>query len=67
MERKSLGGLQRSTRLKDRIDHEIREHGRTWCSESCQTFLPTVYRQLRQDGCSREEVQSRYDSCHAVR
>jgi hypothetical protein len=49
------------------IDDEIENHGKTWCSSDCQTFLPDAYREARLDGETAKQVQGDYDSCHVWR
>jgi hypothetical protein len=52
--------------LLRQADAEIEAHP-TWCSPSCQTFLPSEYRRARMQGLAAERVQQDYDLCHAWR
>lgn len=54
-------------RAPDPIQREIDNHGKTWCSPGCQTFLPIVYRKRRQQGQPSSAIQGDYDSCHIFR
>ncbi len=50
----------------DVIEQEITDHGKTWCSPRCQTFLPDEYREKRRE-YSAAIVQHDYDLCHIWR
>ena len=47
----------------EQVNIEIKDHGKTWCSNDCQTFLPDEYRRARRNR-SAKQIQSDYDSCH---
>lgn len=51
--------------MDETVEQEIKDHS-LWCSDRCQTFLPSAYREMREK-YSAEEVQSDYDLCHVFR
>jgi hypothetical protein len=64
---RALKGWNVNTEAKDaEIEQEITNHGVTWCSPTCQTFLPEEYR-LKRERYEAGTVQSDYDLCHAWR
>lgn len=57
--------------LREKVDEEIKNHGKTWCHSNCKpgnTFLPDAYHKARLvHGYSTKTVQGDYDLCHICR
>ena len=54
--------------LRVQVEKEIQEHGVSWCTTRCSTFLPETYRLHRlEHGMSEALLKEDYDSCHMFR
>ena len=58
-------GMVQVTEKEKAIEAEIKEH-KEWCSPTCQTFLPSEYREARQTR-TKEQCQRDYDLVHIWR
>jgi hypothetical protein len=41
---------KKKSKKRTQINQEIKDHGKTWCSKDCPTFLPDAYREARLSG-----------------